>query len=273
MWNVCQQCGRSMDWQKQKWCSDACKMKAYRRRKDSLVGSDQRHGERIRKAVETKKNTLIEVECAVCHTHFNVEATRNNTIYCSNACSQKAYRQRQKATSSASTTTPAQAVIDPASAAAGIHDQPHFQFQIGDDARVINLKSPELNRVGWVSRVEGDQVGLLFEISASAEPITFSASELAIADWSCDAGPRGIQGLINRISVAYRRRYGHSWMFEGCNVMAKRDGYWIEADGETRFLNSHAHAKHFLTNYYERGVGNWSLVRQGTPKPNDMSGS
>lgn len=277
MWNVCQNCGRSMSWQKQKWCSDACKMQAYRRRKDSLVGSIERNAQRIKKSVETKQNTLKEVTCRICSKVFTIEQAKTNTIYCSNACSQKAYRQRRKSetTTSAPTLdqteqTPAQAVHDPASAAAGIHGPNYFQFQIRDEARVINLKSDRLNQVGWVRGVEGDQVEILFNGYDTPEKVTFKASELAITDWACDAGPRGIQSMIDRISIEYRRRYGHSWMLEGGKVEARRDGHWVTVDDQAHYLNSRQHAKAFLANFYSRGVGDWTMVQQGAPKPNDM---
>lgn len=82
------------------YCSNACKMKAYRRRQDPLTGSSMSTKERIRQSVRTKSAQLVDYVCPTC----GLEGKRNGLEalreYCSDACKQKAYRSRQKAKSS-----------------------------------------------------------------------------------------------------------------------------------------------------------------------------
>lgn len=79
-----------------KFCCDACKQKAYRRRVDPEVGSIHREKQRQTNIAITKQMTTKELNCACCGRNLVVGINHTNIEYCSNACKQKAYRQRKK---------------------------------------------------------------------------------------------------------------------------------------------------------------------------------
>lgn len=79
------------------YCSDACKQKAYRKRVDPEVGSIHREKQRQTNIAITKQMTTKELDCAVCGRHLHVSISHTNLAYCSNACKQKAYRERKAA--------------------------------------------------------------------------------------------------------------------------------------------------------------------------------
>lgn len=80
-----------------KYCSDACKMAAYRRRKDPQTGSRARRKERAAHAVETMRWLVHEFNCECCGQLVRVSKMEALRTYCSDACKQKAYRQRRAA--------------------------------------------------------------------------------------------------------------------------------------------------------------------------------
>jgi len=81
-----------------RFCSDACKQKAYRRRTDPEVGSVHREKQRQTKIAITKRMTTKELNCEVCGRKLTVSIIRTNLRYCSDACKQKAYRDRKSLT-------------------------------------------------------------------------------------------------------------------------------------------------------------------------------
>lgn len=95
-WQACLQCGGQVKKERALYCSDACKMKAYRRRLDPLAGSSISTKERIRQSVRTKSSMTVEMACAQCGQVVIINGLEALRDYCSNACKQKAYRSRQK---------------------------------------------------------------------------------------------------------------------------------------------------------------------------------
>jgi len=94
----CMVCGKSYEFNKQKtncYCSPACKQEAYRQRK-GIIPTQATKEQHYRKVIETKRTQEVNIYCAVCNRHIIVDQTRTNTIYCSPACKQSAYRQRTK---------------------------------------------------------------------------------------------------------------------------------------------------------------------------------
>ena len=79
-----------------RFCSDACKQKAYRRRIDPEVGSIHREKQRQTNIAITKQMTTKQVVCELCGREMTVGVNHTNLAYCSNACKQKAYRQRHR---------------------------------------------------------------------------------------------------------------------------------------------------------------------------------
>lgn len=78
-----------------RFCSDACKQKAYRRRADPEVGTIHREKQRQTNIAITKQMTTKSLNCECCGRPLVVSVATTNLIYCSNACKQKAYRQRK----------------------------------------------------------------------------------------------------------------------------------------------------------------------------------
>jgi len=83
-----------------RFCSKACKQKAYRRRADPDVGTIQREKQRQTNIAITKQMTTKEMVCETCGRVLQIGVNHTNLMYCSNACKQKAYRQRRNKTSS-----------------------------------------------------------------------------------------------------------------------------------------------------------------------------
>lgn len=84
---VCAVCGKrfSTHRPRARYCSDACRLIAWRAHHQPPTPSDQHH----RRDHRTKRAT-----CRVCGRRF--AAARPDARYCSAACTQKAYRQRRK---------------------------------------------------------------------------------------------------------------------------------------------------------------------------------
>jgi len=84
-----------------KYCSNACKQKAYRLRINPKSGSIPSLRERAQKAVRTKRRTKIMFVCEYCGRDVEYSIAESALrIYCSNACKQKAYRERKKRSNS-----------------------------------------------------------------------------------------------------------------------------------------------------------------------------
>lgn len=79
-----------------RFCSDACKQKAYRRRVDPEVGSIHREKQRQTNIAITKQLVTKKLACDWCGRPLEVSVLHTNLMYCSNACKQKAYRQRRQ---------------------------------------------------------------------------------------------------------------------------------------------------------------------------------
>lgn len=79
-----------------RFCCDACKQKAYRRRFDPEVGSVHREKQRQTNIAITKQMTTKELNCATCGRSLVVGVNHTNLMYCSDACKQKAYRARKR---------------------------------------------------------------------------------------------------------------------------------------------------------------------------------
>ncbi len=72
-------------------CSDACRVKAARIK----AGRASSYKEAHKRMVETKTSTIIEHTCEMCGKEFRRDALAANVVYCSNACKQRAYRERK----------------------------------------------------------------------------------------------------------------------------------------------------------------------------------
>lgn len=93
----CMWCGKSFHVVRagSMYCSKACKQKAYRRRVDPEVGSIQREKQRQENIAITKQITTKVLNCECCGRMLEVGINHTNLMYCSDACKQKAYRQRK----------------------------------------------------------------------------------------------------------------------------------------------------------------------------------
>jgi endogenous inhibitor of DNA gyrase (YacG/DUF329 family) len=95
----CQGCGKFFMPARRdaKFCSDACRQAAYRRRADPDVGTIRRERQRQQHIYATKHDKEKHVTCAVCGRELTVNVAHTNLMYCSNSCKQRAYRQRKAA--------------------------------------------------------------------------------------------------------------------------------------------------------------------------------
>jgi len=80
-----------------RFCSQACKQKAYRRRADPEMGTVHREKQRQTNIAITKQTKIKTIVCDTCGREFVRTILHTNQIYCTPACKQKAYRQRQAA--------------------------------------------------------------------------------------------------------------------------------------------------------------------------------
>lgn len=255
-----------------RFCSVKCKQAAYRRRADPEVGTIHREAERIKKSVETKASTSIERTCAQCGQHLNRTVAQANAQYCNAACKQKAYRQRQRSAEQEPASAPSssqQQRVNHADANASVIDAliPGW----GEVVRIDKPGDANHGKVGkimpplswkraipagheWVELVSEHADGEKYEAH-------YHVSHLRMKAFRAGAGPQGMKYSLDRMSVAYRHRYGHAWMYEGGVIAAKADGYYLTVDGRTFFLGNHKQAEAHLNDYYNRGVSNQAMLR------------
>ena len=93
----CELCGAELESKRAKYCSDTCRQTAHRRRIGKGTIWAQRQG--IKKGIETRAAQVILFTCAECGIEGTHTGLQGHTVYCSDACRQKAYRKRQKAVS------------------------------------------------------------------------------------------------------------------------------------------------------------------------------
>lgn len=77
-----------------RYCSPACKMKAYRARQTTPIEAAIRKSEAIQKRITTKSQTRTEFQCAHCGKSWFKSGLEANRMYCDDACKQAAYRKR-----------------------------------------------------------------------------------------------------------------------------------------------------------------------------------
>ena len=85
----CQACGTTFGAKRSttKYCSDACRMKAYRaRRAAKRTASPQATGN------QTKRQQIITITCRQCGATATLNGTQRTRKYCNNACKQAFYR-------------------------------------------------------------------------------------------------------------------------------------------------------------------------------------
>ena len=94
----CEQCGRAFRPCRSdaRFCSQACKQRAYRRRVDPDVGSAARETARQEATYFTKHTRTKQLCCEHCGRELVMSVASTNLRYCSNACKQKAYRARRR---------------------------------------------------------------------------------------------------------------------------------------------------------------------------------
>lgn len=98
---ICSSCGRPFHAQRStaKYCSNACKQDAYRQRNGLTSGlhPNDAHREAARRGAITLAARYFEVTCQHCGRVVGADGnTVKNLKYCSDACSQAAYRKRKK---------------------------------------------------------------------------------------------------------------------------------------------------------------------------------
>lgn len=84
-----------------KYCSDACRVRASRIRN----GRCANRREAARKAADTKAWLSDKIVCECCGEEFGRPRSQGLRMYCSNACKQKAYRQRRYQSATSDTVT------------------------------------------------------------------------------------------------------------------------------------------------------------------------
>lgn len=96
-YKTCEMCGRGYRAARSdaRFCSNACKQRAYRRRADPDVGTIHREKQRQTNIAITKQVTAKTVICETCGRPIHTSVLHTNLMYCSPACKQKAYRQRK----------------------------------------------------------------------------------------------------------------------------------------------------------------------------------
>ena len=100
MFRTCGECKRIFSGQRTaKYCCDACRQTAYRKRKNPMSGSRVNLKERALQAADTKRNTFVKCVCQYCGKEraFDAGAAAGRK-YCSDACKQAAYRKRNRVT-------------------------------------------------------------------------------------------------------------------------------------------------------------------------------
>lgn len=97
-YKTCPVCKCNFKWHtsKQKYCSDACKQKAYRLAHGQREDTWNVIRERARKGASTKAGISVQKLCLGCNESFYANGNNYGMMdYCSNACKQRAYRKRK----------------------------------------------------------------------------------------------------------------------------------------------------------------------------------
>jgi len=69
---------------------------------------------------------------------------------------------------------------------------------------------------------------------------------------------------INRLGKEYRTRHGHSWRYDGCEVLYVRGYFQLRKNGETLATSAHADVLHnHLVDYVRSGTPNMAMLRAG----------
>lgn len=132
-------------------CSDACKVKASRLR----AGRADSPKAAAAKAVGTKRATIHEYACECCGREFRRDVLSGaNVFYCSNACKQRAYRERKIA---AKTTIRARGVTVPFPADKGIYDMTKREMRAwwSKMAKANELDIADELEITWKGEPEG----------------------------------------------------------------------------------------------------------------------
>ena len=100
--DLCQHCGEYLGYKTgEKYCSNACKQKAYRARLKAEKAKPLTFGETPKddrtpteKAIDTKRNEQRWKTCPQCWEEFPVNGLQKGRRYCSDSCKQAHYRAR-----------------------------------------------------------------------------------------------------------------------------------------------------------------------------------
>jgi endogenous inhibitor of DNA gyrase (YacG/DUF329 family) len=98
-YQACEFCGRyfKTDLDHARYCSDNCRQAGYRRRVNPASGSPASIAARNQRGALTRMATSVQFECQQCGKLSYRTAAEGNRRYCSDACKQKAWRERRKA--------------------------------------------------------------------------------------------------------------------------------------------------------------------------------
>jgi len=82
----------------QKYCSNACRQRAYRLRIDADCGSTTRRRDRAGRAARSRQSTTIRYTCKACGLAKTKTNAEGNRVFCSDTCRQKSHRAKKTGT-------------------------------------------------------------------------------------------------------------------------------------------------------------------------------
>lgn len=75
-----------------------------------------------------------------------------------------------------------------------------------------------------------------------------------------------LEHLLSDLSMQYRAKYGHDWLYTNCKIRHTSQGYFVEHSDWQRsaWVGRYDRAVRFLRDYLETGKPNDTLRRYGS---------
>jgi hypothetical protein len=74
-------------------------------------------------------------------------------------------------------------------------------------------------------------------------------------------GKKALQELLQRLGRGHQHKHGYAWNYEGATVRREGKLYFIDYDGQTRYLGTFQVAVEHLSQYAVSGVPNAAMRR------------
>jgi hypothetical protein len=81
-------------------------------------------------------------------------------------------------------------------------------------------------------------------------------------------GTKALQEILDKLARGHSHKFGYAWNYEGATVRREGKGYFIDYDGQTRYLGPFRVAVEHLSQYASAGRPNAAMTRAGSSSHN-----